>query len=190
MPATTFQFHADPGEAWELACGWASEYGLELAAEQYFPDYRVVAVSPDAGKCPEVERLERIDRAALCRRAPDLGATTMHEFVTRNEDCLYLAIGRCGDGALRESALSGHTDDPETLRIWRRLIRRARSEMHRGAEARSPHSGHGQHLPNHRHTSGAHELAARGVRMLGIAGSTEYVFDDIAQTGSGSQAHE
>jgi hypothetical protein len=179
VPATRFQFHVDPDEAWELACRWASEYGLSLAAEQYFPEYRVAAVTLDASECVGTDGLERIDRAALSRRPPDLEGTTTHEFVTRNEDCLYLSIGRYADGTLRESALSGDTDDPDTLRIWRRLIRRARSEMHKGAAARSPHSRSVQRLPNHRHTSGAHALAVRGVRMLAFAGTTEYVFDDV-----------
>lgn len=186
MSATTFQFHADPHEAWELACRWASEYGLRLAAEQFFPDYRVAAFAPDAGASIEAQGLQQIDRLVLCKGTPDLHASTTHEFVTRNQDCLYFSIGQKTDGAVRESALSGQTEDQDMLQIWKQLIRRARSEMHKGAEVRDPYSGRTRRLPNHRHTSGAHELFARGVRMLAAAGSTEYIFDDVALTRSSS----
>lgn len=130
-----------------------------------------------------MEELSRIDRVALCRAAPDLTATTAHEFVSRNAGSLFLSIGPRDQEGLRESALGGVTEEQETLRIWRELIRNAKSAMHTGATVWNPESNDEARLPKHLHTPGAHELAASGVRILPAAGWNEFKFDDCAQTG-------
>ena len=81
---------------------------------------------------------------------------------------------------LRESLVGGVTEDLETLRLWRRLIRQARRGMHKGASARHPATGETRPALSHLHTQGAHDLALSGTRMLAIAGGTEYLFDDCA----------
>jgi hypothetical protein len=95
-----------------------------------------------------------------------------------NESLGMAADGSCDDEGLRESALGGATDDRETLRVWRRVIKHARSEMHVGASIRNPQTGAMDRIPDHRHTSGAHELARQGVKMLAAAGWNEFEFDD------------
>lgn len=163
-----------------MASEWARARDLKLVVEQFFPDYRVKPV-PNRDVTQIKSALEQVDRVALCRQDPDLTATTAHEFVTRNRDCLFFSLGRHGDQALRESALGGASDDPETVKIWRSIIRKAKSEMHKGATIRSAHSSARQTAPSHLHSRGAHKLAEQGVKMLPAAGSDEFVFDDVSR---------
>ena len=58
--------------------------------------------------------------------------------------------------------------DEEVLRWWVGLVRESAADMHRGAWAIDP-GGRRKHVSDHWHTQGAHELAAAGVPMLGVA---------------------
>lgn len=181
MPKVQIQFHADPREAVSLGLRWAREHDLSVVLEQFFPAYRAIEAS-GGETSTTVEELSRIDRLALCRGTPGLTAATAHEFVSRNPSCLFLSIGPRDEDGLRESALGGVTEEKETLRIWRELIRNAESSMHTGATVRNPALNGAERVPKHLHTPGAHELAANGVPMLAAAGWNEFEFDDCPQT--------
>jgi hypothetical protein len=178
MNRVQLQFHAEASEMIELAARWAETFGLRLAAEQYSPDYRVVVLQTrDSNEAHA--RLDRVDRIAIGPGDFDLTATTTHQFVTRNVDCLYLDVESETNGGLRESAIGGATENVDLLRTWRRTIRAMKKPMHRGAVVRSWAAT--LTLLAHLHTPGAHVLAARGVRMLSAAGGNDYVFDDLAE---------
>jgi hypothetical protein len=173
MTQVGLQFHAAPDELVSLAVEWADRNGLTAVIERFFPIWRIEPHSVDAQR----GGAERIDRVALCRRTPDLGAEKAADFVIRNPDTLWVSIGTLDGGQLRESAIGGGTDDPATLNVWRSIVRNAKAGMHAGATIRNPFA-QGE-LPYHRHTTGAHELAAEGVRMLAVAGTGEYLFTDV-----------
>jgi hypothetical protein len=169
------QFHAEGHEMLELAATWADEYGFRVAAERFFPDYRVVEV--DTRDEQAFGKLDHVDRVAFARQQFDLTASTTQAFV--NADVLFVSVEWPIDGVLRESALGGSTDDDQLLRTWRRIIRRLRQSMHKGASTRG-WTGIAGTAPAHRHTLGAHRLAEQGIRMLGPAGGTEFLFDDLS----------
>ena len=177
MPKIQFQFHADRSEAVSLGVMWARAHALRPVVEQFFPAYQALEVSDDEPSTI-VRKLHQIDRVAMCRTDPDLTVSTAHEFVSRNPDCLFLSIGSHGEDGLRESALGGVTEERDMHKLWRDLIRAAKSAMHTGARVRDPASGAENEAPTHLHTPGAHELAARGVPMLAVAGWNEFKFDD------------
>ena len=181
MAKVQLQFHADPHEAVELGLMWAGEHGLAAVAERFFPRYEAVEGTGSAAGL--IRRLGSVDRVALCRDAPDVTATSAHEFAARNADCLFLMIGGRSEEGVRESALGGVSEDPELLRTWRSLVRRAGAAMHSGATVRNPMSDRETRKPAHLHSPGAHELARNGVPMLASAGWNEYTFDDCAQLG-------
>lgn len=66
------------------------------------------------------------------------------------------------------------------LMPWKSLLRKLRQGSHKGASVINPQTGTSTHLPSHRHTSSAHDLATCGVKMLAVAGWNEYLFDDLA----------
>jgi hypothetical protein len=162
----------------DLAFEWAERYGFRLAAETFFPDYRAVGLTSDDRSYVR-DRFNEVRRIALGQREFDLAASTTHDFVTRNEDCLYLSIDWPTEEGMRESFLGGVTDQIDLLNIWRRMIRELKVSMHKGAVVHGRLSAITSPLPAHRHTIGAHELAEQGVRMLAAAGGNEYRFDDL-----------
>lgn len=181
MSSVQLQFHADAGEVLAFGFAAARSYGLRVVLEQYFPDYRAVEIAVGEAEAGMPELLANNRRVTLCRVTPDLTATTTHEFVGRNPGSLFLSLERTLEGGLRESMIAGSGDDPETLRVWRSVIRQVKSAMHRGAVVRNPMSGAEDRLPKHLHTQGAHALAAQGVPMLAGGGWAEYVFDDVSE---------
>lgn len=169
MPRVQLQFHAEPEEVTSLSLHWARAHDLVAVFERFFPDY-AAAVSDEASDGDPVHRI------SLCRSAPDLSAGSAHEFTQLNNDCLYVSIGQRVDDGLRESAVGGDTNDAETLRAWRSVLRDARSIMHAGAIARNPGTDATQEMPRHLYTDGAHKLAESGVKMLAAAGWVEFHF--------------
>lgn len=179
MSKVQIQLHVDPNEAVDLAENWTTMVDAMPVVEQFFPEYRAVAADQGAIRSC-AERLERIDRVALCSRPPDLEVASPHEFASRNPDCLFLSIGRMTTEGLRESALGGETTHAVTLKAWRGLVRRARADMHKGAVVENPASGATRAAPAHLHTPGAHSLAQEGLPMLATAGWNRFFFEDCA----------
>jgi len=175
MTRVQLQFHIDPDEAVTLAADWARAHGFELVLEQFFPCATSVLVGSDDVECV-AKRLERVHRVAFC----EMDAETPRVTSDPHDACLHLTIGRLASEGLRESALGGISDDGSLMKRWRKLVREARAGMHKGATLHDPASGGSRRLPTHRHTPGAHDLAARGITMLAAAGTYEYRFDDLA----------
>jgi hypothetical protein len=176
MTSVQLQFHGEASELIETAKGWANRYEFRLAAERFFPEYRPFELADiaDAGN-----GLGSVDRLALGRRPFNLTPTRTHEFVARNPDCLFVSVEWPTSDGLRESAFDGGTTDMDLLRIWRRMLREAKSMMHKGAVIRNWYSSATYPVPSHLHTVGAHNLASQGIKMLAAAGSIAYLFDDV-----------
>jgi hypothetical protein len=172
------QFHATGSELLEWAVLWATGNGWNVVVERFFPSYLAVVCRPE-----ELQTVARsvgeVRRISVGAREPMLKVTTAHELVAANPDRLWMLLGALIDEGLREAFVSGGTEDAPTLRTWRRLLRSANAEMHAGAQVHGP-TGESTAAPNHRHTIGAHRLAASGVTMLAMAGSARYEFDDLA----------
>ena len=178
MPTLTsviLQFHAEGGEMVDLARKWANEYGFRVGVEQFFPAYRALEVNPKSDQA--FDRLHQVDRVSLARGPFDLTAPSAHRFVAT--DVLYLDIEWPRDEGLREGAIRGSTHDDELLRTWRRMIRQMVKSMHKGAALRG-WTGLAGKASAHKHSAGAHRLAEQGVRMLAVAGGTEFLFDDLS----------
>lgn len=170
-----FQFHATPEELVDLARAWRDAHDLHLAAEHFFPDWSVWAL--DRSEKPS-EQHHEINRLALRREAFDLTATTGWAFTQGNPGSLYITVGTLMNNELEESGIGGYASDPAEIGLWRRLIRKVRTDSHKGATVHNwATSGH---LPSHRHTTGAHRMAEQGVRIVQFKGGNEYTFDDIA----------
>ena len=169
-----FQFHATPEELIDLARAWRDAHELHLAAEHFFPDWHVWALDRSER---HGEQRQEIDRMALRRQGFDMTATTGNAFTRGTPGSLVITVGRLLSDELAESAIGGYSSDPAEVGLWRRLIRKIRTDSHRGATVHNRATS--GHLPSHRHTAGAHRIAEQGVRIVQFKGGNEYTFDDI-----------
>jgi len=181
VPVYQMQFHAERDELIAIAAGWADRHVLMVVLERFYPEYEPVAM-PDAMSLPEaVRELEPVRRICLGRMAMRVGGgiLTQEDFIDVNRDCLAIALEPITEDGLRECALGTLTAEPHTLDHWLELVLELEQITHHGATVVDPRSGARRHMPEHRHTAGAHKLASSGVRMLAAAGERYFEFDDV-----------
>ncbi len=172
MTKISLQFHADPAELIaDLLPGWLAGLELELAWEEFRPDYRVAAISIADLATLEVERVSRVSASV---HPLDTGASTSLQFLAANPGVLTVTPGRLSSDGLREAALGAVAEDEESVARWRTVQRRVRSSLQRGALVVNPVSGARKNIPNHLYSAGAAALAARGVPILAATGWNQY----------------
>jgi hypothetical protein len=155
---------------------WAHDLGTFLAAEKFFPDYiarQVGLNSPDISAI-----MKSADRLALSRAAFNTDATSTIEFLNKNPGILTILVPGTRDEGLRESMLSASAEDPDSLKMWRKVRARVKASTFTGATVYSPFNGVTAPAPRgHRYSAGARELAHQGVTLLAIAGHVEFRLD-------------
>jgi hypothetical protein len=180
MTAFALPLHGLCEELVEIAATWADEHDLFVALERFFPTYAAIALPQGADVAAAIAEHEPIRRLCL-RRGPFFeGAINERQHLTRNPECLTIVLEPVTEDGLRATAMTSRMGDEQRLREWVALVREAALQMHRGAYAIEPEHGGRQHVRDHVHTQGAHDLAAGGVRMLAAAGSAVFEFDDLA----------
>ncbi len=118
-------------------------------------------------------------RICLRRGVFEVGAINALAHLARNPETLVVVLDPLTDDGLRATALTSRIGDEDALRWWVALVRAAIVDMHQGASATDPDSGGRKPVPDHFHTPGAHDLAARGAPMLAAPGSALFEFDDL-----------
>jgi hypothetical protein len=175
------QFHAEREELLQYVAGWVGWHGLSIVAERFFPEYEPVRIPPNVRLRDAIAHLEPVRQVCLARGELDRGSgfITTEEFLTVNPDCLAIALEPVTEDGLRETALATLTADRDTLAFWLKLVLELDEIMHQGATAVDPRTGRRRYLRSHRHSPGAHALAAAGVPMLACAGDTYFEFADV-----------
>ena len=180
MTHFTLPLHATRAELIALAAGWAGEHELHVSIERFHPRYQPVALDVGADLLASIEAVEPVRRICLRRGPFDVSSVTEIEHLTRNPESFVVILEPLTEDGLRATALTGRMGDEEALRWWIERAREAAAGMHWGAWAIDPEHGGRRRFDDHIHTTGAHELAARGVPMLAATGSAVFEFDDIA----------
>jgi hypothetical protein len=182
MTCYELQFHAERDELLDIAQVWIDRHELSVALESFFPEYMPVAVPKTMPLREAIEQTEAPVKRMCLGREPlnvDGGFITNQDFLAVNRECLAIALEPVSDDGLRETALATLASDQPTLNHWIKLVLELDETMHKGATAVDPTSGTRMAAPEHRHTPGAHALAAEGVTMLACAGLTYFEFDDL-----------
>lgn len=176
----TLALHALPEELVGLASGWAAEHDLYVAVERFSPTYAAAAVPLAGDITTAMAELAPVRRIALRRGVFDVQAINAHQHLDRNPESLAMVLEPLTDDGLRATALTLRMGDQELLRWWIALVREAATDMHRGATALDPDGGGRMPVPDHFHTRGAHDLAARGVAMRAATGNALFEFHDLS----------
>lgn len=179
MVAFALPLHALREELVEIAARWAERHELYVAVERFFPTYEVVALALGAELAPAIAEQEPVRRLCL-RRGPFFeGAIDERQHLVRNPQSLTIVLEPVSEDGLRATALTAKMGDEAQLAGWAELVRETARGLHRGAWAIDPGRGGRQHVPDHFHTQGAHDLAAAGLPMRSAAGSALFQFYDL-----------
>ncbi len=167
MARVSVQFHAMPSEVADFLVKVAADPSLWLTKLGGHP----FAVRPWTGEANSIadERSE-ISAIAVTLVEPVLRGRSIHEFHKLNADMLAVEIGRVTESGLKESWLWGTSDDPLTMKVWKRIARQLTAFCTTGGFAENLNTGARGSAGNHRFSSGARLAYSNGTRLLPVAG--------------------
>lgn len=173
MTGASLQFHATNSEIVAMATAWAREFSLHAGLGTLFGDQTVAAENGNFGEALEVVPAPDFVILGLHPLRLPKGAS-LYRLKGMNSDIFVLQPGAELENDLAESVMVGIGDDPHAIKLWRRLVDRARRSMRSGAVITDPCRAHLARCPSHRFTDGALRLQESGVSMRGLAGSQLY----------------
>jgi hypothetical protein len=179
VTAFALTLHATREELVQIAQEWADAHALYVAVERFYPTYAAVSLPLAADIATAVAQEDPVRRLCLRREPFFDGAINERQQTQWNPECLTIVLHPVSEDGLRATALTARSGDIGLLEGWAALVRAKALELHRGAYAIEPEHGGRQHVPEHCHTPGAHDLAAAGVPMLAASGSAIYEFYDL-----------
>lgn len=176
MAKLSLHFHARRDEVAQLVAHWVNELGLWLAVETLTPAYSNAALAQ--GQLSGKLRLsDSVGRIVLSIYPIEMDSPGPFGLIGKNPAALSILVGRESNAVLGESVLQAMTDDPKSLSAWRRIRKEIAANNHRGARVVNSATGAETSARDHYFSSGAKNLHAEGVRMVGLADLLSYKFD-------------
>jgi hypothetical protein len=176
MSKIGLQFHALPEEIILFAEESANLFNLQVVAIKLFPKYSVFKV--DNNDLKGILRREgTIDQICFRNADINMSANSGFEFMKNNPDCLVMNIGKYSENCIRESSLSAITEDSGILKMWKSIVKNLDRHLIKGAWVLGPNAGSKEYLKNQRYTGTVKALAAKGMKLLPVAGNNEYVIE-------------
>jgi hypothetical protein len=178
MSSVSNQFYILPKEGFYLVEKWIKEFNFRVVLMQLFPDFKLLEVSHIENL--EKSAIKREDIYSMCLGYPPpyLSVESRLKFLEKNPDYLTIDLGKLTNEGLKESFISGITDNTELLKIWHKLIRQLRKETSSGLWAINPIMKTKGFYKNIRFTQGAYELAKNGTKLLPAAGWNYYTIEE------------
>ena len=176
MARIAIQFHALPDELLSLVKSIMHDFGIHVTAMRFSP-FEAIEVTPDtldnvfAENSPYEELALTVDR-------PVLPARSNTDFAEKNPNKLRLDIRRVHPDGLRQTFLSAHSEDATALPLWKKIAQRLKAATKAGVIVKNPDTGASVEDRTFRYSPGAKALAARGVRMLPLAGGNLIEFPE------------
>lgn len=168
MQKINFQFHATCQEILIYFRNVSQEENLHMYLLRFTPYYYIYEVSPG-----DVVDYRAWREAILSKEQRYL--KSYNEYITYSREKhgdLEILIGKETDDELVESAIGVVSKDPVNP-TWKRIIRRFRSSLIKGAFVVSPNNSK-QFYPNHWYTKGAQDAYEKGTKIRPIAGWNWY----------------
>jgi len=167
MPRTSIQFHAMPSEIAEFLGEIVADASLR------FTELRGACFSPrplDRNKVADAAQDSTTVAIAITLVEPVLCVGSIHQFHKSNPDLLVVEIGRPTAAGLQESWLWATSDNPVTMKAWRRIARKLATLYTTGGSAENLNTGARGTSGNHRFSPGARLAYSNGMRLLPVAG--------------------
>lgn len=176
MAKLSLQFHARRDEIADLVRKSVGELELWLAFETLTPAHSIVLIAQ--GQLPgKLQIPESASRIVLSIYPMDMDATGPFGLIGSNPAALSILMGRESGSALGESVLQAMTDDPKSLREWKKLRKLMTASFSKGAQVVNSATGARDRAGNHYFSPGARDLLASGVRMAGLTDLLSYELD-------------
>ncbi|WBW95241.1 hypothetical protein [Oceanirhabdus sp. W0125-5] len=171
------QFHGTPEEITDFIKDCVKLYKLYLVTIQLFPSFK-------AELYYEEENLDKLkvtnDIRLICvyRDKPDMSESSYLEFLKVNKDCLVVTLGKHKGDTLEESSLGSVTEDIDSLKLYRKIIKNFNSMTITGAWVINPYNGAKEFYKYHRYTHLAKKLFEDGTKMIPLGGWNFYILNE------------
>src|SRR5690606_32473243 len=113
--------------------------------------------------------IERMSTIFLGLDEPDLEAGSVFDFLQKNRGFLTLNVGNLLPAGLTEASISGITEDPSLLRIWKSLVQDIKKSTKAGLWAIHTGTGAKSYCKSLRYTPVAADLSLHGTALLSDA---------------------
>ena len=178
MSSINIQFYALPEELFCFAEKWIREFNFHIVALKSLPNFKAIEISSVSDLKELFISNGEVNTICLGFQPMDLFNHSSYDFHRRNPNYLSIDIGRLNTEGLRESALSGMTDEPDVLKVWKKLAKEIRNQSSAGLWAINPVTQAKAFYKNVRFTAGAGEVAKRGTKLLPSAGWVYYTIEE------------
>lgn len=169
----TFYFHVSREEIAELAEEWATVLGASLVAERFFPGYEArLLEANEVGRaiCSD----DTVNRISLVSAEVELNAVSALDFAKKNPASLSILLGKQDDSRLKETVVSGMSDDPAVMRKWKSIRDRVRRSMIKISTAENTVTGASVEVKGHYCTREVKRLVDSGLLLVGGTEWTKY----------------
>lgn len=177
MAKTNFQFHAMEDEIIQVIKDSIIRYDLFLISIQLFPDFSCELINKTAFD-EKINVLKNSRMIMLYNYKPDVSQNSFNKFIKTNKECLIFEIGGLKEDSLKESSISTITDNSETMKMWKTIIKEFKRGMLKGAWVINPMNGVKGYDKNHYYTVSAKKAYEEGIKIIPFVGWNQYVFND------------
>jgi hypothetical protein len=174
MPSINVQFLGLPSEIIDFAKECTINYKFNLVVAQLFPEFKAIFVT-DIDSDNNFNKISCINQIYFLKAKPDMSINDYMEFLDKNPDKLVFSLGKYTNEKLTESALSGQTNDPELLKVWKTIAKKLKAMTLSGAWVVNPNNGSKSFYKNIRYTNAAKKVFDEGIKMLPGGGWNYYV---------------
>jgi hypothetical protein len=179
MSKINVQYHAVPDETIKFIKECAKEYNLHIVMVELYPSFAAYLFD-EVGDALGDTSYCYTNRVCLYINKPDIGTNSYMDFLDKNPDYLLITIGKLLDNQLEESVLATQTENAESLKVWKKIVKKLNSITSSGAWVVNPINGAKVFYKKHRYTNGAKKLFIDGVKVVPLVGWNYYILDEVA----------
>lgn len=177
MGKINLEFHSIGDEIINVIKNSVLQYDLYVVSIQLFPKFTCELIrKEDINEKNKV--ISNSIMIVLYNYEPNLFIEDYNVFLDENTDGIIFELGVLDDEKLKESRISSITENKDTLKIWKDIVKRFKNTMLKGAWVINPNNGAKEYYKNHCYTLLAKELFQKGVKIMPYAGWNEYILNE------------
>lgn len=177
MAKFNFEFHAINDEVVAVVENSVLQYNLYLVSIQLFPIFNCEIIKKEEFK-EKKKIIYNSKMILLYNYEPNTSIKNYNDFLDKNNDSLIIEIGMQKNGELKESRISSITEDKNTFKIWKDILKIFKGNMLKGAWVVNPNNGAAEYYKNHHYTASAKKLFQKGIKITPYTGWNQYILNE------------